>query len=119
LRIAVRRRTYAGLRATLDTFDVHRRLGAIRARLAQGEGALRTAWTAARHATDARLRTSVARLESLSPLAVLGRGYAVCWNADRTAIVRDSASVQPGQDVRVTLERGELDCRVKTVDRRQ
>ncbi len=48
----------------------------------------------------------------LSPLAVLGRGYAVCWNADRTAIVRDAAAVKEGERVHVKLERGELDCAV-------
>jgi exonuclease VII large subunit len=43
---------------------------------------------------------------------VLGRGYAVCWNADRTAIIRDEAAVSPGDKVHVKLERGELDCTV-------
>jgi exodeoxyribonuclease VII large subunit len=65
------------------------------------------------HAADARLRANAARLESLSPLAVLGRGYAVCWNADRTAIVRDAATVASGDKVHVKLERGELDCIVE------
>jgi exonuclease VII large subunit len=43
---------------------------------------------------------------------VLGRGYAVCWNADRTAIVRDASAVTSGDQVHVKLERGELDCTV-------
>ena len=33
---------------------------------------------------------AAARLDGLSPLAVLGRGYAVCWDGDRTRIVRDA-----------------------------
>ena len=41
---------------------------------------------------------------------VLGRGYAVCWNADRTAIIRDASTVDSGDKVHVKLERGELDC---------
>ena len=40
--------------------------------------------------------TAAARLESLSPLAVLGRGYAVCWNADRTAIIREASATKAG-----------------------
>ena len=65
-----------------------------------------------RHTADARLRGCASRLDTLSPLAVLGRGYAVCWNADRTEVVRDAAATTPGDRVRVTLARGELDCEV-------
>jgi exodeoxyribonuclease VII large subunit len=75
------------------------------------------------HASDARLRATAARLHTLSPLAVLGRGYAVCWNDDRTRIIRDASTVSAGERVRVTLERGELECEVadrspETEDRR-
>jgi exonuclease VII large subunit len=37
----------------------------------------------------------------------------VCWNSERTAIVRDAAMVAPGDRVRVTLHKGELDCEVR------
>ena len=57
------------------------------------------------------------RLESLSPLAVLGRGYAVCWNDDRTAIIRTAATVTAGDRVHVTLHDGELNCVVESTDR--
>ena len=62
---------------------------------------------------QARLATVAGRLESLSPLGVLARGYAVCWNSQRTAIIRDSDTVGPGDRVRVTLHEGELDCEVR------
>ena len=100
------------LRLALETFDVRRRFGAIRTRLVAVDGRLRASADRRVHAADARFRATAARLDSLSPLAVLGRGYAVCWNADRTAIVRDAATVQPGDQVHVKLERGELDCAV-------
>jgi exodeoxyribonuclease VII large subunit len=60
-----------------------------------------------------RFRSVAARLDNLSPLAVLARGYAVCWDATRTRVIRDAASVEPGDNVRVTLARGELGCRVE------
>jgi exodeoxyribonuclease VII large subunit len=107
-----RERAYQSLRLLLETFDLRRRLGQVRTRLVAAEGRLGTAVTRGVHAADARLRGAAARLDSLSPLAVLARGYAVCWNADRTAIVRDAESVAPGDRVRVTLQRGELDCTV-------
>jgi exodeoxyribonuclease VII large subunit len=110
--LARRERVYHALRLKLETFDLRRRLGAIRTRLATADGQLAGAFTRAHHRHDARLRTAVARLDSLSPLAVLGRGYAVCWDADRTHVIRDAATVDPGDRVRVTLHRGELECDV-------
>jgi len=112
-RVAARERAYQSLRLKLETFDLRRRLGQVRTRLAGADGRLGSALDRRRHAHDARLRSAVARLESLSPLAVLGRGYAVCWNEDRTRIIRDFAAVAAGDRVRVTLERGELDCDVR------
>ena len=111
-RLAMRERGYQALRLKLETFDVRRRFGTIRARLAAGDGRLRAAVAECQHEAHARLGRTAARLETLSPLAVLGRGYAVAWNADRTAILRDAATVSPGDRVHVTLERGELDCDV-------
>jgi exodeoxyribonuclease VII large subunit len=115
-RLAARERTLQTLRLRLETFDVRRRFAAVRARLVGVDGRLHAAARARRHGADIRLRTAAARLDALSPLAVLGRGYAVCWNAERTAIVRDAAEVAPGQHVHVTLERGEIAC---TVDNRK
>ncbi len=111
-RLGRRERVYQALRLALETFDVRRRFGAIRTRLVAADGRLRSSADRRVHGADARFRSMAARLDSLSPLAVLGRGYAVCWNADRTAIIRDASSVQLGDPVHVKLERGELDCAV-------
>ncbi len=117
MRLGRRERAYQALRLALETFDVRRRFSAIRTRLVAADGRLRASGDRRIHAADARFRANAARLDSLSPLAVLGRGYSVCWNADRTAIVRDAARVERGEQVHVTLERGELDCEV--IGRRQ
>jgi exodeoxyribonuclease VII large subunit len=53
-----------------------------------------------------------ARLEGLSPLAVLSRGYSITVSRDTGAVIKDVASVAIGEDVRVRLHRGEIDCRV-------
>jgi exodeoxyribonuclease VII large subunit len=107
-----RERLYQMLRLALERFDVRRRFGASRTRLVGVDGRLRSSVDRQVHAADARLRGAAARLESLSPLAVLARGYAVCWNEDRTAIIRDASAVERGDRVHVKLERGELDCDV-------
>ena len=112
-RVSARERAYQSLRLTLETFDLRRRFGRIRTRLVAAEGRLAGAVAQRSHGADKRLRGAAARLEALSPLAVLARGYAVCWNADRTAVIRDATVVSPGDRVRVTLARGELECDVK------
>jgi exodeoxyribonuclease VII large subunit len=111
--IDARARGYRALRQRLEQRDLARRLAAIRARLVAAESRLAGAAGRARHRSDTRFRALAGRLENLSPLAVLGRGYAVCWNADKTAIVRSAESVAPGDAVRVTLATGEIGCRVE------
>jgi exodeoxyribonuclease VII large subunit len=103
------------LRAKLELFDLHRRLGGIRTRLTAASGRLHRAIAERRYRADARLRDIAARLDTLSPLAVLGRGYAVCWSSDRTSVVRDASAVRAGDRVHVTLQRGELGCEVHAV----
>jgi len=65
---------------------------------------------------QARVREKVGRLESLSPLAVLGRGYAVAWNEDRTRALRAASEVKEGDRIRVTLASGELECDVRQTE---
>ncbi len=108
-----RERRHSYLRRQLDTFDVGRRLAALRARLATVSGRMDGAMVRERHRADSWLRSCAARLETLSPLAVLGRGYAVAWSADRSLILRDATNISVGDHVRVTLAKGELECEVR------
>jgi exodeoxyribonuclease VII large subunit len=111
--VALRLRRVQHLRARLDACDLGRRFAGLRTRLVTADGRSRAAMDRTRHRADARVRDCVGRLESLSPLSVLARGYAVCWNADRTLVVRDAATTAAGDRVRVTLARGELECEVR------
>lgn len=107
-----RRRTLEGDRRRLEAASPERRLTRVRATLAGRETALHAAITRRVERATARLGRAATGLESLSPLAVLGRGYALCWTADRTALVRDAAAVPAGTTVHVRVHRGELDCTV-------
>jgi exodeoxyribonuclease VII large subunit len=52
------------------------------------------------------------KLDSLSPLAVLGRGYALVWSAERGQLVRDPAEVAVGERLRVRVSAGEFAAEV-------
>ncbi len=110
--VSVRLRRLDALRRQLEAHDLRHRLATIRARLVAAEGSLEQAVDRQHQRARVRLATGLARLESLSPLGVLARGYAVCWNAERTAVVHDAAQLAVGDAVRVTLARGEARCTV-------
>ena len=111
--LARRERGYRAVRLRLESRDLRHRLGLIRTRLAAAQSGLRAASGRSRHRAESRLSSLAGRLGSLSPLAVLARGYAVCWNDDRTAIIRSADAVAPGARVHVTLHDGELECDVR------
>jgi exodeoxyribonuclease VII large subunit len=112
--VAGRQRRLQQLRRQIDACDLGKRFAGIRTRLVTADGRLRSAIARRHHRADRQLRGCAGRLETLSPLAVLARGYAVCWNEDRTQVIRDAAVTAPGDRVRVTLATGELDCRVRS-----
>ena len=96
----------------LEALDLGQQLPRIRVRFeALNEGLSRAiAWARTEH--QRKIERAVARLESLSPLGVLARGFSVCWNDARTKIVRKSNEVEVGDTVRVRLHDGELRCNV-------
>jgi exodeoxyribonuclease VII large subunit len=62
------------------------------------------------------LTTLSGRLEALSPLAVLNRGYALVTRGGPDGpVITDAAQVAPGDPLTVRLSRGAIDARVETV----
>jgi exodeoxyribonuclease VII large subunit len=53
------------------------------------------------------------RLEALSPLSVLNRGYSITRTIDGRKVIRDAESAKEGNRVQVILSKGELECRVE------
>ena len=92
-------RLFSGLRQAVGA--VHQRAGRILGRLTDGppRAALREA--------RARLDGTAARLESVSPLAVLARGYALVTDPAGAAITH-AAGVKPGTRMRLRFADGEV-----------
>ncbi|MEI8256024.1 MAG: exodeoxyribonuclease VII large subunit [Deltaproteobacteria bacterium] len=91
-----------------------RRLIEARRRAVQdGRARLTPALRARLTANRAALGTQAARLDALSPLAILARGYSIALAGGRVLI--DATQVDLGDTVRVRLHRGEIDAEVSAV----
>lgn len=94
----------------------------VKSRLAKARSRLDTAVNACDGAIDAkvqdgreRLALAAASLDALSPLGVLQRGYAVAQDASGR-LVRDAASVSPGDSLSVRLAKGRVGTRVERIE---
>ena len=110
--LGVSARRLQQLERQLAGLDVSRQLATMRTRLVAADGRLTSAATRRQDRAAGQLRAVAGRLDVLSPLAVLGRGYAVAWNADKTRVLRDAAGLAPDDHIRVTLSRGEIEAKV-------
>ena len=106
-----RRKRFATLTGRLEATDLrlrfagnHRRQERLHEQLAK---ALRGKLWAAR----SRHESLQAHLTQLSPLSVLGRGYAIVENAQKH-ILRSAAEVSTGEQLVIRLQRGEIDALV-------
>jgi len=110
-----------GSRARLDPLAVRlrvtleRRLERQRHALAGHPERMRIAMRGALQTERERLSALRGRLLALSPLTVLGRGYAIVTNESGQALTRASA-VAVGETLRVRLAEGRLGARVLTRD---
>lgn len=86
-----------------------------RVRLTAAGAGLESASRARLEETRTRLAVAAASLDALSPLAVLGRGYALALG-ERGEILRAASAVGAGERVRVRLAEGALRCRVEEVE---
>jgi len=63
-----------------------------------------------------RFERTAAKLDALSPLKVLGRGYAMVTR--EKTVIRETAQLTPGDTITVSLSDGTAQCTVDTVQRR-
>jgi exodeoxyribonuclease VII large subunit len=60
-----------------------------------------------------RLATNTARLDALSPLAVMQRGYSITYKLPEESILKNADSLGVGDRVRINFARGRAICRVE------
>jgi exodeoxyribonuclease VII large subunit len=88
------------------------RVQACREAVAGLAGRLRSATRQGLALRRGRADSASRALHAVSPLATLGRGYAIATRAADGTILRDAAAVPAGEDIDVRLARGRLRARV-------
>lgn len=86
-----------------------------RSRVTQLIGKMKTSVATRASAGQRDLARFAGKLDSLSPLAVLERGYSIASTLEGS-ILKESAQAVTGQQIRVRLHRGKLKCEVREVE---
>jgi exodeoxyribonuclease VII large subunit len=60
------------------------------------------------NALDQRLALASRTLDAVSPLATLGRGFAVLSRVDDGSLLRDASMAPPGTEIEARLAKGRL-----------
>ena len=102
------------LASALSSLHPLARISRDQAVLGQLRGRLLAAGAASLKAGRARFEPAVGRLGSLSPLAVLGRGYSLA-RLPAGIVVTSAAQVRAGDAIEILLHQGALDARVERV----
>jgi exodeoxyribonuclease VII large subunit len=60
-----------------------------------------------------KIRELTAKLEALSPIAILNRGYSITRTIPDASVLKDSRMVSLGQNLEIMLAKGRLICQIK------
>ncbi|MBI3995429.1 MAG: exodeoxyribonuclease VII large subunit, partial [Nitrospirae bacterium] len=63
-----------------------------------------------------RIETLLTTMDSLSPLAILSRGYSITRKLPERTLLKEARGVDPGARVQVRLHQGSLICRVEETE---
>ncbi len=107
-----RRNSLTELRARLAAASPVLRLAGMAARLQHSRARLAHAGATAMQRAGHRLDLAQRALHSVSPLATLGRGYAIVSNAASGALLRDANEIADGAEIETRLGQGRLRARV-------
>jgi exodeoxyribonuclease VII large subunit len=112
-RLSRSRDAAAALRERLRFASPARRIGAERARVEEALPRLEASLRHRRSLARERVARLAAALSSLSPLAVLQRGYAVVWKDGADRPLRAATDAARGEALRIQLARGRIRARVE------
>jgi exodeoxyribonuclease VII large subunit len=107
--LKTRRASHAALSLRLSEADLRRRVVEQRGRLAEINGRLQTRARVALESRCERVSLAAGKLDSLSPLGVLARGYAIAFDS-QGRIIKRADDVDSGEAVRIRVSEGEIDC---------
>jgi exodeoxyribonuclease VII large subunit len=115
IQLARRQQAFSKLQRRLLRLDPKAKLASLRARLELLGARQRVAAERKRDRAEQRLQIAAGQLESLSPVKVLKRGFAIV--TDETGrLVRRAQEVEAGQAVRVRLGAGSFHARVVSTE---
>ena len=105
------RRRWELLSAVVRHYDLRRVLSGMRGQLQAGTAALAAVMRNQLLQNKVRMERMTTALESLSPLAILERGYALVFDS-AGKLLKDAATVEAGQEISARLARGEIQATV-------
>jgi exodeoxyribonuclease VII large subunit len=112
--VRMRQKRAAELAAAILHHDPRPKVAHARTHLADFRARLDRSTERMLHASAASLSALDARLHSLSPLAVLDRGYALVFSVDG-ALVRSTSQIASGDNLVTRLADGEVSSRVESI----
>ncbi len=102
------------IRERLEAFRLDRQLTARRERVSGAEIRLRSLLARGVETRRAALAGLLGKLDTLSPLGVLSRGYALVWDATGQRLLRRASEAAPGEELKIRLHEGALRATVTT-----
>jgi exodeoxyribonuclease VII large subunit len=111
-RLEEMRRRFEALAGAVRHYDLRLVLGGVGKELSARVAAMGAAARKLLLTQRSRLERLTSQLEALSPLAILERGYALVFDADGK-LVKDSAQVKAGEEIRARVAQGEIAATVK------
>jgi exodeoxyribonuclease VII large subunit len=107
--LKARRARHNALALRLSETDLRRTMVAHRSRLADLSRKLQTGAHTMIDRRNERISLAAGKLDSLSPLGVLARGYAIAFDS-QGGVIKRASDVNSGERVRVRVSDGDMDC---------